>query len=61
MPQIIGHYSGMFMEEYDLYRRQLTGGGYADEFLQASPWSSGPCFFIGLQVFDSDGKETESL
>ena len=54
--EVIGCYNGMFMEEYSLFRHPLTGGGYADEYLQASPWSSGPCFFIGLQVFGSRGE-----
>ncbi len=49
----IGVYSGF--NEYSLFRHQLIGGGYADEFLQAAPWSSGPMFFIGLRL--NDGRE----
>ena len=45
----------MFDQEYPLHRHQLNNGFYADEILQASPWSSGPMFFIGLLV--SDGKK----
>ncbi len=49
----IGTYSGY--NEYSLYRHKLTNGHYADEFLQCTPWSSGPVFFLGLRV--SDGTE----
>lgn len=51
----VGYYDGMFGDKYPLYRHFLKDGRTADEFLQASPWSSGPCFFIGLKV--SDGTE----
>jgi hypothetical protein len=49
--EVIGHYDGMFETEYSLYRHTLTNGDYADEFMQADPWSSGPMFFIGLRVY----------
>jgi len=48
-PEVIGVYEGMFGNKYNLHRHQLKHG-YADEFLQASPWSSGPMFFIGLRI-----------
>lgn len=48
-------YRGINNTEYPLNRHFLMGGRYADEFLQADPWSSGPMFFIGLRV--SDGQE----
>lgn len=50
-------YSGMFMEEYPLFRHELKSKGYAEEYLQAAPWSSGPCLFLGLKVYDSNGTE----
>jgi hypothetical protein len=50
-----GSYEGMYMAKYDLYEHKLKLGGCAVEFLQADPWSSGPCFFLGLRVFDKDG------
>jgi hypothetical protein len=53
--EVIGHYEGMLGDIYDLHRYNLKSGLSADEFLQADPWSSGPCFFIGLRV--SDGLE----
>jgi len=53
--EVIGQYEGMFGDIYDLRRYNLKSGLTADEFLQADPWSSGPCFFIGLRV--SDGLE----
>ncbi len=49
----IGTYSGF--NEYPLYRHQLVNGYFADEFLQCTPWSSGPMLFLGLRV--SDGIE----
>ena len=40
--KVIGHYEGMFMQEYDLYRHPLNDG-YADEFLQAYPGAVAQC------------------
>lgn len=51
----IGAYVGMFETEYSLYRHELKNEGFADEFLQAAPWSSGPCFFLGLKITGTDG------
>jgi hypothetical protein len=50
----IGTYTGMFCDKFPLYRHFLTDGKVADEFLQADPWSSGPCFFIGLKVSNGE-------
>lgn len=50
-----GQYEGMFGDTYYLYRHHLKSGLVAEEFLQADPWSSGPCFFLGLRI--SDGTE----
>lgn len=52
--RLIGHFQGMFGHTYDLYRHQLDDG-YADEFVQADPWSSGPVFFLGLRVYNAEG------
>lgn len=49
--EVIEWYGGMFGEQFPLHRIPLKGGGYAEEFLQASPWSSGPIFFHGLRVY----------
>ena len=51
--EAIGDYEGF--DTYPLHRHQLKDGRTADEFLQASPWSSGPLLFLGLRV--SDGTE----
>ncbi len=51
----ISSFSGMFTDEYPLHRHQLIDGLHADEYLQCSPWSSGPMFFIGLKI--SDGRK----
>lgn len=53
----IGHYYGMFDQQYPLHRHLLRDGRLADEFLQASPWDCGPMFFLGLQL--SDGTRFE--
>jgi len=50
--QVIGHYYGMFEQEYPLYRHVLKDGRLANEFLQVSPWDCGPMFFLGLEVND---------
>jgi hypothetical protein len=53
--EVCGYWQGMFDEPYNLYRHQLNDGRTAEEFVQADPWSSGPCLFLGLRV--SDGTE----
>jgi hypothetical protein len=53
--EVCGHYYGMYDQEYNLYQHQLKSGKIAEEFVQADPWSSGPCFFLGLRI--SDGAE----
>jgi hypothetical protein len=53
--KVCGTFYGMFDNEYLLYEHQLKSGQVAKEFVQAAPWSSGPCFFIGLQVYNPDG------
>lgn len=55
-----GRYEGMYMKEYPLYRHHFSNG-YADEFLQASPWNSGPVFFLGLLIYDNMGKFKEVI
>jgi len=50
--ELIGTYTGMFMDEYPLHRHILKNGEVADEFLQCAPWSSGPVFFLGLRIPD---------
>jgi len=48
--EVIGHYFGMMGVKYLLHRHQLIDGEYADEYLQCDAWSSGPHFFLGLEV-----------
>jgi hypothetical protein len=48
--EIIGKYCGF--DAYPLHRHQLKDGRTADEYLQATPWSSGPMFFLGLRLAD---------
>lgn len=49
--EVIEFYDGMFNDQHPLYRIPLVGGEYAEEYLQADPWSSGPVFFHGLWVY----------
>ncbi len=51
--EVIGHFFGIGGTKYPLHRHKLVEGAYADEFLQAQPGSSGPCFFLGLKLFGS--------
>ncbi len=46
-------YSGMFGDEYPLYKYTFREGDVFYEEVQAEPWSSGPVFFLALQ--DEDG------
>lgn len=48
--KVIGSYEGF--NDHNLYQYQLQDGRTADEYLQATPWSSGPMFFLGLKVSD---------
>lgn len=57
-----GNYAGMFDEpSYPLWSHQLKSGGKADEFVQAEPWSSGPVFFLGLDVFSPGGELVQKI
>lgn len=44
---------GMFDDGPTLQEYTLKEGGVAREVVQASPWSSGPCIFLCLEI---DGK-----
>lgn len=59
--EVIGEYTGMFDENFPLFRHFLKDGGIAEEFLQAAPWSSGPVHFLGLQVFHVEDDRTLTL
>lgn len=52
--EVIGHFVGMFDDEYPFFRHKLKDGRIANEYLQAAPLSSGPCFFLGLEVYGVD-------
>lgn len=43
------HYSGMFSDKYPLDEYVTHHGITMREIVQASPWSSGPVFFICLE------------
>lgn len=40
---------GMFDEEFKLKTYQLADGSLYEEYVQAEPWSSGPCIFLALR------------
>lgn len=48
---------GMFEEEGDLMIYTLLDGREVEEYIQAQPWSSGPCIFLALR----DAKTKEPL
>ena len=43
------HYAGMFDDEYSLSKYTFPDGRVLYERVQATPWSSGPVFFLALQ------------
>jgi hypothetical protein len=54
-PKVIDTFESCYSGTFPLYRHQLTEG-HADEFLQASPWDSGPMFYIGLHIYKANGE-----
>jgi hypothetical protein len=42
-------YLGMFDNEYEFLRHTFRDGRMLEEHVQASPWSSGPVFFLALK------------
>lgn len=42
-------YEGMFGDKYPLFKYKLSDGRVYSEYVQASPWFSGPCFFLALK------------
>lgn len=54
-----GSFFGMFDEEYPLRRYTMPNGKVYEEYVQAEPWSSGPCIFLALR--NENGPVKESL
>lgn len=54
-----GSFCGMFDEECPLHRYTMPNGKVYEEYVQADPWSSGPCFFLALR--DENGPIEETL
>lgn len=44
-----GEYEGMFGNPYTLWEYQTSTLGIVREYVQAAPWSSGPCHFLALK------------
>lgn len=59
--RVIGRIKGAWDPHVaNLHRYTLPNGQVYEEFVQAEPWSSGPCYFIALK--DRSGNEVkESL
>lgn len=53
----IGH-TGMF-GEITINKYELKDGSYAEEYVQANPWHSGPVIFMGLKTKDRRFEWTE--
>ena len=49
-------HEGMFNDGPNLHEYRLKDGRIAREFVQAAPWSSGPCIFLGLHIIGTDGE-----
>jgi hypothetical protein len=48
--EIIGKIEGAWNDHVaDLNRYTLPSGDVYEEYIQAEPWSSGPCYFIALK------------
>ena len=53
--EVIGRIKGAWDDHVaDLHRYTLPTGRVYEEFVQATPWSSGPCYFIALK--DNQGR-----
>ena len=48
-------FPGMFGEMYPLHKYKLKDQSFLYEYVQADPWSSGPCIFLALST-KPDGK-----
>ena len=49
----VGKVTGMFNEHVtDLKSYLLTDGRICQEYVQAEPWSSGPCIFLALRYHE---------
>jgi hypothetical protein len=48
--EVIGHLPGVWKEHVaDLHRYTMPNGSVFEEFVQAEPWSGGPCYHIALK------------
>lgn len=52
--EVYAHFDGMYDNKYPLYKHILPDNTVYFEYVQAAPWSSGPCFFLALK--DKTGK-----
>ncbi len=48
--EVIGHITGAWVDKVaDLHRYTMPNGSVFEEFVQAEPWSGGPCYYIALK------------
>lgn len=59
--EVYGHFVGMFQDEYPLHRYIFDDGSDYEEYVQAEPWSSGPCFFLALRHYSTKEPLPNSL
>ncbi len=53
---------GMFEEEVHILKQYTTNENrFVEEYVQAEPWSSGPCIFLALRYSDTKEPIEESL
>jgi len=48
-------------DTYKLYKYITNSGREVEEYIQAEPWSSGPCFFIALRYVNTKRPVIKSL
>ncbi|MGH9552691.1 MAG: hypothetical protein ACRD3W_25150, partial [Terriglobales bacterium] len=59
LKESIGSIEGAWDAEVEkLHRYTLVDGTVYEEYVQATPWSSGPCYFIALK--DAQGKSVSA-
>ncbi len=60
--QVVGKITGAWNPNVAaLYRYSLPGGKVLEEFVQSTPWSGGPCYFIALKDVASGKPVPQSL
>ncbi len=56
-----GEVTGMFGEPVHMLKRYKTIGDQFEEYVQADPWSSGPCIYLALRWSNNKKPIEETL